>query len=55
MYGHGTVGLIVWGVSVDKGYHWIVGEVAFFLCAYTPSPSVLVIAISRERDDMEPR
>ncbi|OOF93173.1 hypothetical protein ASPCADRAFT_151615 [Aspergillus carbonarius ITEM 5010] len=26
-----VVGLIVWGVSVDKGYHWIVGEVAFFL------------------------
>ncbi|KAK5060151.1 hypothetical protein LTR84_010035 [Exophiala bonariae] len=27
------VGLIIWGVSVDKGYHWIVGQVAFFLFA----------------------
>lgn len=27
-----AVGLIVWGVSVDKGYHWIVGQVAFFWC-----------------------
>ncbi|PYI04563.1 MFS transporter [Aspergillus sclerotiicarbonarius CBS 121057] len=26
-----VVGLILWGVSVDKGYHWIVGQVAFFL------------------------
>ncbi|EXV01499.1 MFS transporter [Metarhizium robertsii] len=24
-----AVGLIVWGVSVDRGYHWIVGQVAF--------------------------
>lgn len=28
-----AIGLIVWGVSVDKGYHWIVGQVAFFLFA----------------------
>ncbi|CAG8168250.1 unnamed protein product [Penicillium nalgiovense] len=28
-----TVGLIVWGVSIDKNYHWIVGQVAFFLFA----------------------
>ncbi|KAL3460324.1 major facilitator superfamily domain-containing protein [Aspergillus heterothallicus] len=25
------VGLIVWGVSVDKGYHWMVGQVGLFL------------------------
>lgn len=27
------IGLILWGVSVDKGYHWIVGQIAFFLFA----------------------
>ncbi|GME31934.1 putative mfs transporter protein [Neofusicoccum parvum] len=28
-----AIGLIVWGISIDKGYHWIVGQVAFFLFA----------------------
>jgi hypothetical protein len=28
------VGLIVWGISIDKGYHWMVGQVALFLCKY---------------------
>jgi hypothetical protein len=27
-----VVGSILWGVSVDKNYHWMVGQVAFFLC-----------------------
>ena len=26
------VGLIIWGCSIDKNYHWMVGQVAFFLC-----------------------
>ncbi|KAI6779418.1 MFS transporter [Emericellopsis cladophorae] len=26
-----AVGMIVWGVSVDKGYHWMVGQVALAL------------------------
>lgn len=26
-----TIGLIVWGVSVDKNWHWITGQVALFL------------------------
>ena len=26
------VGLIIWGISIDKHYHWIVGQIAFFLC-----------------------
>lgn len=26
-----TIGLIAWGISVDKGYHWFVGQVALFL------------------------
>ncbi|KAL9024743.1 MAG: hypothetical protein Q9196_006288 [Gyalolechia fulgens] len=28
-----AVGLIIWGVSIDEGYHWIVGQIAFFLFA----------------------
>ncbi|PGH16212.1 hypothetical protein AJ79_01981 [Helicocarpus griseus UAMH5409] len=28
-----AVGAIVWGISVDRGYHWIVGQIAFFLFA----------------------
>jgi len=31
-----AVGLIIWGISVDKGYHWIAGQIAFFLCTYSP-------------------
>lgn len=27
-----AVGMIVWGVSVDRGYHWMVGQVALALC-----------------------
>jgi hypothetical protein len=42
------VGLILWGVSIDQRYHWMVGQVAMFLCKifaggckkakYLPSP-----------------
>lgn len=28
-----AVGLIVWGISIDQEYHWMVGQVAFFLFA----------------------
>jgi hypothetical protein len=28
-----SLGLIIWGISIDKGYHWMVGQVAFFLFA----------------------
>lgn len=28
-----SLGLIIWGISVDRGYHWIVGQIAFFLFA----------------------
>lgn len=28
-----AVGLILWGNSIDNGYHWMVGQVAFFLFA----------------------
>jgi hypothetical protein len=33
-----AVGLIVWGVSVDQGYHWMVGQVAFALCKFICPP-----------------
>ena len=26
------MGLVVWGISIDKNYHWMVGQVAFFFC-----------------------
>lgn len=29
-----TVGLILWGISIDKGYHWMVGQIAFFLSKF---------------------
>lgn len=28
-----AVGLIVWGISIDQMYHWMVGQVAFFIFA----------------------
>lgn len=28
-----AIGLIVWGISVDRAYHWMVGQVALFLFA----------------------
>lgn len=28
-----AIGLIIWGVSIDRAYHWIVGQIAFFLFA----------------------
>lgn len=29
-----SVGLIIWGISIDKAYHWMVGQVAFALCKW---------------------
>lgn len=28
------VGMVVWGISVDRGYHWMVGQVALALCEF---------------------
>jgi len=38
-----AVGLIIWGISIDQMYHWIVGQIAFFLCEVfrTPKPEKL--------------
>lgn len=51
------VGLILWGVSVDKNYHWMVGQAAFFLCNYpillsAPFPELYITNshISRSRN-----
>lgn len=27
-----AVGMLLWGLSVDYNWHWMVGQVAFFLC-----------------------
>jgi len=27
-----AVGMLLWGLSVDHKWHWMVGQVAFFLC-----------------------
>lgn len=27
-----ALGLVLWGLSVDEGWHWMLGQVAFFLC-----------------------
>ncbi|PGH00327.1 hypothetical protein AJ80_09182 [Polytolypa hystricis UAMH7299] len=39
-----AVGLILWGISVDRGYHWMVGQVAFFLFAAGIQVGNMVIA-----------
>lgn len=26
------IGLIVWGRNIDAGWHWIVGQISWFLC-----------------------
>jgi hypothetical protein len=31
------VGLVIWGISIDQNYHWMVGQVAFFLCMSHPA------------------
>ncbi|KAI9847086.1 MAG: hypothetical protein M1837_003204 [Sclerophora amabilis] len=28
-----SIGVILWGISIDKQYHWIVGQIAFFIFA----------------------
>lgn len=27
-----ALGLILWGISVDRNYHWMVGQVALAMC-----------------------
>lgn len=42
-----AVGMIVWGISVDRGYHWMVGQVALALCRLPPLPPVNVKLLMR--------
>lgn len=34
-----SVGLVLFGISIDNSYHWMVGQVAFFLCMF---PSYII-------------
>jgi hypothetical protein len=27
-----SLGLLIWGLSIDRNWHWITGQIAFFLC-----------------------
>jgi hypothetical protein len=29
-----SLGLLLWGLSVDREWHWITGQIAFFLCKH---------------------
>ena len=41
-----SIGLIVWGLSIDREWHWITGQVAFFLCT---SILRLIVWLSTDR------
>ena len=34
-----SLGLIIWGLSIDRSWHWITGQIAFFLCEFAIPPS----------------
>lgn len=36
-----AVGLLLWGLSVDNHWHWMVGQVAFFLCKAFNCPVIV--------------
>jgi hypothetical protein len=43
-----SIGLIVWGLSIDREWHWITGQIAFFLCRSRWKPaSAAVLTIFR--------
>jgi len=29
-----SLGLLIWGLSIDREWHWITGQIAFFLCKW---------------------
>lgn len=33
-----SIGLVLWGLSVDKHWHWMTGQVAFFFCEFDCLP-----------------
>lgn len=44
-----ALGLLLWGLSVDREWHWMVGQIAFFLCECCHSQSLRQWLISRRR------
>ena len=30
-----SLGLLIWGLSIGREWHWITGQIAFFLCKET--------------------
>ena len=40
------VGLILWGISVDRQYHWMVGQVALAMCKW-----LFIFPLQRYRKD----
>lgn len=35
-----SIGMLVWGLSVDKNWHWAVGQVALLLCKSNHHPPI---------------
>ena len=44
-----SIGLIIWGISIDKAYHWMVGQVAFFLFAAGIQMGKSLILVSKTK------
>ena len=40
-----AIGLVIWGVSIDRGYHWMVGQVAFALCESSDLPFAVFMEV----------
>ena len=38
----GGLGLLIWGLSIDKQWHWMTGQVAFFLCKFAFSRDLYI-------------
>ena len=34
-----SLGLLLWGLSIDRNWHWITGQIAFFLCKLLTNPT----------------
>jgi hypothetical protein len=37
-----SLGLLIWGLSIDREWHWITGQIAFFLCKLSRSIQLLI-------------
>lgn len=43
-----SVGLLIWGFSIDDNWHWMTGQVAFFLCGWTPGSDGRQLTLSAD-------